>query len=234
MEFTVKIEFLHRVPHVVEHFSPYPAKRGVPDWYKKLPQTVSTVDGDKATAKACMPLQDSMNAGYIIPNHYEHQLKTRQMQPGEYHFNHIAPPLGRIGYHHWEQCPMGNPLVNNDDISFVKLELEWTIRTPPGYSCLFFDPFYRGSRDYTVLPGIVDTDTYDVPTAFPMQVHTHEPFTIAPGEPMIQVIPFRRDEWTMTAEFDERPQKLLYFFNTSMGHARRLYQKMFHAKKKFN
>jgi hypothetical protein len=230
----MKIEFLHRDPHIVEHFSPYPAKRGVPDWYKRLSQTISTVDGNKATAKACMPFQDAMNAGYIIPNHYEHALQTRQVGEQEYHFDHITPPMGRIGYHYHEQCPMSNPRLNDAKCSFVKLELEWTIKTPPGYSCLFFDPFYRGERGFTVLPGVIDTDTYEVPPAFPLQVHSHDSFSIAPGEPIVQVIPFKREDWTMTASHDVLPQKLLYFFNASYGHARKLYRKMFHHKKRWN
>lgn len=234
IEITMKIEFLHRDPHIVEHFSPYPAKRGVPDWYKQLSQTISTTAGDKATAKACVPFQDAMNAGYIIPNHYEHALRTSSVGANEYHFDHITPPMSRLGFHYYEQCPMSNPPLNDAKLSFVKLELEWSIRTPPGYSCLFFDPFYRDERQFQVLPGVIDTDTYDIPPAFPLQVRTHEDFTIAPGEPIVQVIPFKRDDWNMTVAHDTKPQKLLYFFNTSYGHARKIYRKMFHHKKNFN
>ena len=51
---------------------------------------------------------------------------------------------------------------------------------------------------FTIMPGIVDTDTFDHPVNFPFQMN-EKGFegVIKAGTPMVQVIPFKRDEWEM-------------------------------------
>ena len=226
------IKFLHFNQSVVDNFSPYPAKKSPPDWFKKLPLVVSSVDKSIATAKNCIPLQDVVNAGYIIPNTYEVDLKTKKISAEDFAIEVHKPHPANVGFHVHAQCPMHN---DNGNINFFKLYLDWKIQTPPGYSCLFFDPFYREQRPYQILPAIVDTDDYDIPINFIGQLNTHNVTTIAPGEPIVQVIPFKRDEWNMTAEFIEKPKEgLLDFFNLTTSHPRRLYKTLIHKKKKFN
>jgi len=228
----MEIKFLHYNGAVVDHFSPYPAKKAPPDWFKKLPQTVSSVDKTIATAKNCIPLQDVVSAGYIIPNSFEIDLKTKQISSEEFDIEMHKPKAANVGFHHYDQCPMHN---NNGKINYFKLYLDWQIRTPPGYSCLFVDPFLREHRPYQILPAIVDTDVYDVPINFIGQLNSHEITTIAPGEPIVQVIPFRRDDWKMSAELVQEPKFGLFdFFNNVTAHPRRIYKTLAHKKKKFD
>jgi hypothetical protein len=73
----------------------------------------------------------------------------------------------------------------------------WIPKTPKGYSSLFVQPFHRESV-FTILPGIVDTDAYAAPVNFPMVINdpTFEGL-IPKGTPIAQVIPFKRDSWSM-------------------------------------
>lgn len=73
----------------------------------------------------------------------------------------------------------------------------WAIKTPKGYSVLFVQPFHRESV-FTILPGIVDTDSYTIPVNFPFVINdSNFEGTIPMGTPIAQVIPFKRDSWKM-------------------------------------
>jgi hypothetical protein len=63
---------------------------------------------------------------------------------------------------------------------------------------MFTAPVHRPSI-FTILDGVVDTDTYNAPVNFPFVLNdiTFEGL-IPAGTPMVQVIPFRREEWEMS------------------------------------
>jgi hypothetical protein len=50
---------------------------------------------------------------------------------------------------------------------------------------------------------------------------------INPGDPLVQVIPFKRESWTMTCEHQPTKRSKLEFFLESA------YRKVFHNKKEF-
>ncbi len=62
---------------------------------------------------------------------------------------------------------------------------------------MFVPPMHRESL-FTILPGIVDTDDYYSPVNFPFVVNDPEFEGMIPkGTPIAQVIPFKRESWTM-------------------------------------
>jgi hypothetical protein len=74
----------------------------------------------------------------------------------------------------------------------------WAIKTPPGYSVLFTQPFHRESS-FTILPGIVDTDTYSAAVNFPFVLNDINFEGLIPaGTPIAQAIPFLREDWQMS------------------------------------
>jgi len=51
---------------------PKPAKKFLPDWFKRLPPTVDNLPKDQfgqnpMSAKKCLPMLDAMSLGFIIP-----------------------------------------------------------------------------------------------------------------------------------------------------------------------
>jgi hypothetical protein len=73
----------------------------------------------------------------------------------------------------------------------------WAIKTPKGYSTMFIQPMHRESP-FTILPGIVDTDTYTAPINFPFIINDLKFEGLIPkGTPIAQVIPFKRDSWSI-------------------------------------
>ena len=109
---------------------------------------------------------------------------------------------------------------------------KWLIKTPPGYSCLFIKPMNRLEPRFDVIPGIVDTDTYINLINFPFLVKEKKQFLVKKGEPMVQVIPFKRESWKMWSGFyfEKLHSKTLSLLNSVFIDR---YKTMFWRKKSF-
>lgn len=174
---------------------PQPASQFVPDWYKKMSsytngKKVPIDSGSNGTVKKCMPVFDAITAGYIITSSAD--LYVEQID-GEPYYRWAAMDL--IAFHSTFQTP-GHPFKKSDDDT-PKFINNWAIKTPKGYSCLFVNPMHR-DLPFTILPGIVDTDSYLRNVNFPFVLNdlTWEGL-IPAGTPIAQVIPFKRESWKM-------------------------------------
>jgi hypothetical protein len=189
---------------VPEEFAPKPATFFVPDWYKNIESYMS---GDKkptgegtttATIKRCMPVFDVITQGYIITTYVDIWVSQKE-QPDANGELKVAPwyewpSFGPIQFHPVEQAP-NHPNCNG--APYPKLINPWGIKTPPGYSTMFMAPVHRENL-FTILPGVVDTDTYTAPVNFPM-VLTDVKFEglVPAGTPIAQIVPFQRESWSM-------------------------------------
>lgn len=174
---------------------PQPASKFIPDWYKNTESYIGGVKkpgGDgatMATIKRCMPVFDAINAGYIIVSPADVYVRIKD---GGQYFEWSS--LGLIQFHPIEQAPT-HPSRNKH--AYPKWINHWAIRTPKGYSTMFVQPMHRESV-FTILPGIVDTDEYYTAVNFPFVINDPEFEGLIPkGTPIAQVIPFKRDSWSM-------------------------------------
>lgn len=180
---------------VASEYAPRPATKALPDWYKRTPEYSNgervIVDGQTAhTIKKCVPVFDALTAGYVIPTYVDLQVTQRDGAPWYEWPSHTA-----ISFHPVEQAP-NHPSKNG--APYPKWLNPWAIKTPPGYSCLFLPPMHNPNGMFTVLPAIVDTDTYSAPVNFPFVLDDVAWQGLIPaGTPMVQVIPFRRETWRM-------------------------------------
>ena len=177
-------------------YFPVPASKSLPNWYKDSPEYTNNqrviVNGNTPhTIKKCIPVFDALTAGYIIPTYVDVQVTQRDVLP-----YYEWPSQSAISFHPIEQAPT-HPGING--APFPKWSNPWAISTPPGYSCLFIPPMHNPNGIFTVLPGIVDTDTYNSPVNFPFTLDDVKWEGIIPaGTPMVQVIPFKRDSFKMS------------------------------------
>lgn len=197
---------------VIDDYYPQPSSRFVPDWYKNLD---SYVEGEKrptgkgdttATIKRCMPVFDSITSGYIIPTYTDIFVTQQEVVDGDTKISrgynipwYEWPSFSPLGFHPIQQAPThpGRKTLS-EEAQYPKWNNPWGIKTPPGYSCLFVSPFHRESP-FTILPGIVDTDTYTAPVNFPFILNDWTFKGLIPaGTPMAQVIPFKRESWKMS------------------------------------
>ncbi len=174
---------------------PEPASKFVPDWYKNTQSYIGDAKkpngqgSTSATIKRCMPVFDAITAGYIITSPCDVYVSQREGSP-YYEWS----SLDAISFHPIEQAPE-HPAKNG--FSYPKWNNPWAIQTPKGYSVLFAPPVHRESV-FKILEGVVDTDNYTAPVNFPF-VLTDPTFEglIPAGTPIAQIIPFKRESWTM-------------------------------------
>jgi hypothetical protein len=189
----MKITFTSTIDSNLE--LPKPASKLVPDWYKN---TNSYINNERkpsgngttsATIKKCIPVFDAITAGYIIESPADVFVSIKD---GNQWFEWAN--FGLINFHPVEQAPE-HPLKT--PYPYPKWNNPWSITTPKGYSTLFVQPFHRESV-FTILPGIVDTDQYTPPINFPFVINNLLFEGLIPkGTPIAQVIPFKRDTWSM-------------------------------------
>ncbi|WP_291296240.1 DUF6065 family protein [Elioraea sp.] len=177
---------------------PVPAKAALPDWFRRLPPVDKprlTATNNALTVKRCMPFLDAMVAGWIMPLAATVRLEItdggRTVNTG-WEFD------GVMVSNHSPPQVAGNPMEPRPPCKFHNY---WTIRTPPGWSCLFVPPLNRPDAVFTCAAGVVDTDTYASPVHFPFFATAPDGiYTIARGTPLVQVVPFRRADLGITAE----------------------------------
>ena len=140
------------------YFKPQPAKKVIPEWFKKLSVGTEHINPTlpRTTAKSCVPLADMITSGYIIFNEFETDLLHVDTVKDPYYYENSDVPCtikhrdaraARLGFenvhlHDHAQCPMPN--IQNKD--FFKIYNTWMVKTPPGYSCLFMQPFYHNEH----------------------------------------------------------------------------------------
>jgi hypothetical protein len=174
---------------------PSPASAFIPDWYKEIEsymggkKVTNGQGGTMATIKKCMPVFDAITSGYIITSPADIMVTLRD---GQQHFEWSN--FGLISFHPIDQAPE-HPA--RKPYQYPKWNNPWAIKTPKGYSTMFVQPMHRESV-FTILPGIVDTDTYSAPVNFPFVINDPNFEGLIPkGTPIAQVIPIKRDAWKM-------------------------------------
>lgn len=197
---------------VPEEYRPVPASKIIPDWYKNLESYISGEKrpdgnaGTTATAKRCMPIFDAITGGYIISTHTDLWVSQRPDDNGKIQPYYEWANFGALGFHPKHQLP-DHPDGAGHEITYPKWINAWAITTPPGYSCLFISPLHR-ETPIIVLPGVVDTDTYNAPVNFPFVLRDPKMDGLIPaGTPIMQVIPFKREEWQMELGSQEEFQQ---------------------------
>jgi hypothetical protein len=178
---------------------PIPAVRGLPEWFKAMPQKAfnPTMGDETQTVKRCPPFIDAMTYGFLIPLAIDLEVKD-----GEFSWNFEIPEgfiseysHSPIGFHDPSQV-IGSPFFN-DDRFIIKFNTFWNIKAPEGYALLFTHPVNRTDLPFTTLTGLVDCDTfYHSPVNFPAYWHDPSFNGVLPkGTPVAQCLPIKREQW---------------------------------------
>jgi hypothetical protein len=235
----MNIEFFCNDEHVSEYWPPVPARDCVPQEILDLHTGKEKYKSDERpilNIKSCAPAMDFISAGYILYNSYAieltpfiHQFKenikiktARTVTDPADDTNMFARKS--LAVFHEDACPVINS--ERKQRVYFKFKTSWGIKTPPGYSCLVIQPQYLGESRFELLSAIVDTDTYHLPIPVAGYLNVKDLIRIEPGTPMLQIIPFKRDDWTMslTNEYPSDKSKF-YIWNA--------YKRLFHKVKSF-
>lgn len=212
------IKFVAQDDHVWEvRPRPYPAAKNVPNWWKEIPvywDSSAKIPHTKfVTVKKCVPTIDMLTSGYYVPLWADMMVTQNEFGP-ELTWNVQRAVAGTWSTH---QSSNFNIPKNYSNL-FFKNYHGWTIKTPPGWSCLFLHPVADLDTPFLTIPGIVDTDIFDGEINVPFVIRDDFEGTIKKDTPMFQVIPFKRENWD--SEFSVKKSKQ-HFFDQE-----RLYSKM--------
>lgn len=176
--------------------SPVAAVKKAPDFYKAI-KSQSDNHPASGTVKRCVPFLDALSAGFIIPLWADLYVTAIS---GELNlsFPQNLPMQKSIESHGYVQMP-GHPMADKPyGKNFMKFINPWVVETDPGYSCLFTAPLNHLDPRIKILDGVVDTDTYYNNVNFPfMWTGGDGEFFIPKGTPLVQVIPFKREEFSV-------------------------------------
>jgi len=214
--FNKEIEFsAHEDYFSLKEDYPIPAKLNIPEWYKNLEHNILN-----KTVKGCMPFLDTLTSGYLLKMPQDFNIRhnvDNKNEKGEVFKDsfqtfglHDCSPLLRAKYinlnsgidtHSIKQVE-GSPFIEkNKNLPLYKILNPWKIKTPKGYSCLFLPPLNNSDDRFSIIPAIVDTDTFINEINFPIILNGDKyptlETTIKKGTPYVQIIPFRRDSWKM-------------------------------------
>jgi len=184
---------------------PIPAVRGLPSWFKALPQKAynPSMGQESLTIKKCPPFIDAMTCGFLIP-----LAADLEVRAGEFNWNFQLPEglvseysHSPIDFHDPSQVA-GSPYYDDDQF-LIKFNNFWTVEAPEGYSLLFTHPINRTDLPFTTLTGLVDSDRFKAsPVHFPARWNKPNfSGVLSKGTPVAQCLPVKRQIWN--ADFKE-------------------------------
>jgi hypothetical protein len=172
---------------------PVPAIKAAPNYFRHVkPQSGN--HPLSSTVKRCVPFLDALSAGFIIPLWCDVHVLARK---GELSidFPPNFPQEKTLGTHDPMQIPrhpLSSKPYGNMPMKWIN---PWVVETEPGVSCIFTPPLNHMETRFKLLDGVVDTDTYYNNVNLPfLWTGGDGEFFIAKGTPLVQIIPFRREE----------------------------------------
>jgi len=219
---------------------PKPSSNSIPQWFKDQ-KVFSNGQSDfiKAlknnsvnTYKACIPVTDCFTSGYMLTLPVDVYVVNAGGNDEPY------SPIIRwnVSWNPIDDQPnevLGNyPTPFNHSPNMFRLNLDWKITTPKGYSSMIMHPLHRFDLPFTTLPGIIDTDAHPSNILLPFFIKTGFEGIIKEGTPMAQVFPFKRESWeSERKEID--PNRFFINRNSNNLKVFRSYKTKFWSKKEY-
>lgn len=202
--------------------SPVKSVRAAPNYYKNIKPQIDA-NPQNSTVKRCVPFLDAMSAGFIIPL-WSDMFVFAKHGNLEVNFPNNFLQAETLGFHSESQMPhhpMSKMPYGNILMKFIN---PWVIETDPGVSCLFTSPLNHMQKNFKILDGVVDTDTYYSNINFPfIWTGGDGEFFFEKGTPLVQVIPFRREQQDIEVSVidSDKKQKVISLLGTRMKNAYR-------------
>lgn len=193
--------------------TPSPIIKTIPDWYRKADRFAKKLDGSFwkgpdngkiPTWKACPAIFDVMGSGYTLKTpcdieFTETNSNTLSITIADGNYKEFCTPRQKMpqfenpwGYHenHFAWFP------------------DWAVETPEGYSVLYSQPFNRFELPFLTTSGIIDNDKVKLLGSMPFFIRKGFSGVIPAGTPFVQLIPFKREDWS--SELIIEDQKTMY------------------------
>lgn len=211
------IKFVSTVPglETLEDVRPVPAREFYPKWWREMP--FHDKQSGSYTAKSCPAFPDFFSQGFILPMWADTTLEYDPKTTGyRWEVREGLP-------YKWDIHPNSQFIDHVKKVSFqgsaaqsvFKTESPWKIITPKGYSVLQVPLFYHFNNDFSVLPGIIKSDSYHGANH---QVLVHgenkKSFEIKRGTPFVQYIPIKREEFELDVHYATDDEQYSFIANS--------------------
>ena len=214
-----KIEFICDIPELmdIEECIPRPAKYFIPEWWKNIPSANHPLESG---VKECPSFPDFFSQGYIIPMWADSYLRyDKETDVWNTDSNTLTPDFS-IHRHQQFLNHVSVKMHGNKTNIVFKANSPWNIITPPGYSVFQMPLFYHFNEDYSLLPGIVDTDIHHDMNQQVLYHTDKKEIFIKRGDPFVLYIPFKRTKYDMSVraaneEDKKRLNRLIFNYSTS-------------------
>jgi len=203
------IKFVCTIPgfEQIEEIQPKPAKKFLPDWWKNMP--LQNQEG--STAKVCPSMGDYFSNGYVLPMWMDATFQYSK-EKNDFIINQAPAPFPLMSAHRNNQLiDYTNVSFNGKDASTVfKANSPWKIITSPGYSVLQLPMFYHFNKDFTILPGIIDTDIYHDINLQMLYHGNGEQILVKRGDPLCVYVPFKRTKYNFSFSAQTEQEKFKF------------------------
>lgn len=108
--------------------------------------------------------------------------------------NEVAGMVQEFAFGQTGVCPWTDLRDKSiEKTNYIKLVTPYYVQTPKGYSCLIMGHPMYPRKEFTVVPGVVNTDSYHTLNVV-LNVLTPNEFYVSQGTPLAYVIPFKRSD----------------------------------------
>lgn len=179
---------------------PTPSSKFIPEWWKTTkykPLEMSTTNHYQGNIKNCPSFAEWFSLGYVVPMwtdsfiSYDQETKIWNVRTRDNRLSWGAQPQETNFLNDMPYSYMGV-----DSVFAFKAISPWKIITKPGYSILVFPLFFHFNSEYSVVPGVVDTDIHHVVNPDIIYHTINKEIFIERGTPLFQVVPFKRETET--------------------------------------
>ncbi len=169
---------------------PFP-KEGTTDDFGKIP-----------TWKACPAIMDAFSTGYVLKTPCDITFFINENKMIDIK---IADPR------HQDFCGKRSPMPQFEHPhGYYKEHFawypDWALELPKGYSALFMTPMNRFDLPFLNTTGVVDCDSVHLLGTFPFFIPLGWEGTIPAGTPYMQILPFKREDWSHEIEIQQEKQ----------------------------
>jgi hypothetical protein len=180
--------------------APKPIIKTIPEWYRKADRfakspldnsfIIGPDNGKIPTWKACPAIFDILATGYALNTPCDIEFYMTEFG--------LKHKVLNAKYQDFIQERTEMPQFEHPRGYYKNhfaLTPDWQIKTPPGYSILYTQPFNRFELPFLLTSGIVDNDKVHMPGSFPFFVVEGFEGIVPAGTTYAQLIPFKRENW---------------------------------------
>lgn len=189
---------------------PEPSVKFIPEWYRSLakhgtsndqkelsPVNEYGSDGAVVATKMCMPFYDAITSGYMACLDDDLIIKLDDegfptLSWGSDNLLIDKRPTIEVAVPH-EHHPL-----------HFGWRMNFYYETPKDYSLLITHPMNRFDLPFTTMSGIVDSDIWGLPVFVAFFLKRNFEGVISKGTPIMQLIPIKRDSWTLEIDRSEK------------------------------